>query len=130
VAATIIDDIDYNSSMTIPLEIMLRGNDRVFTETLVHPGDPATWTDRDIAAVLKNILIAIDRVQNPGKSEEPEVSLRGLSWIVHPSGNGVVIALEIHSASAVAGPFSVPESQLDGLITRALRAVTPAPVIH
>jgi hypothetical protein len=117
-------------SMTIPLEIMLRGNDRVFTETLMHPGDPGSWTDRDVAAVLKGILIAIDRVQHPEKTEEPEVSLRGLSWIVHPSGGGVVIALEIHTASAVAGPFNLAESQLDGLITRALRAAAPAPVVH
>src|SRR5690349_7013833 len=116
--------------MTIPLEIMLRGNDRVFTETLVHPGDPASWTDRDVAAVLKSVLIAIDRAQNPGKTDEPEVSLRGLSWIVHPSGSGVVIALEIHTASAVAGPFNVSESQLDGLITRALRSASPSPVVH
>jgi hypothetical protein len=116
--------------MTIPLEIMLRGNDRVFTETLVHPGDPASWTDRDLAAVLKAVLVTIDRVQNPGKTEEPEVSLRGLSWIVHRAPAGVVIALEIHTASAVAGPFNVPESQLDSLITRALRAETPNPVVH
>jgi len=116
--------------MTIPLEIMLRGNDRVFTETFVHPGDAGSWTDRDVAAVLKSILIAIDRVQNPEKTEEPEVSLRGLSWIVHPSGSGVVIAIEIHTASAVAGPFNLSESQLDGLITRALKASAPAPVVH
>jgi hypothetical protein len=116
--------------MTIPLEIMLRGNDRVFTETLVHPGDPASWTERDVTAILKRVLVAIDRIQNPGRPDEPEVSLRGLSWIVHPSGAGVVIALEIHSASAVAGPFALSESHLDTLITRALRAATPSPVVH
>ncbi len=116
--------------MTIPLEIMLRGSDRVFTETLVHPGDPASWTERDVTAVLKSVLVAIDRVQNPGRHEEPEVSLRGLSWIVHPSGSGVVIALEIHSASAVAGPFALSEPHLDALITRALRAAAPTPVVH
>ncbi len=116
--------------MTIPLEIMLRGNDRVFTETIVHAGEPASWTEGDIAEVLRNILLAIDRVQNPGKQEEPEVSLRGLSWIVHPSGDGVVIALEIHSASAVAGPLNASHAHLDALITRALRASTPATVIH
>jgi hypothetical protein len=116
--------------MTIPLEIMLRGNDRVFTETIVHPGEPSTWNERDIATVLKGILIAIDRAQNPGKSEEPEVSLRGLSWIVQPSGKGVVIALEIHTAAAVAGPLNLTESHLDGLITRALNAAKPTPVIH
>jgi hypothetical protein len=116
--------------MTIPLEIMLRGNDRVFTETIVHPGEPSSWHERDIATVLKRILIAIDRAQNPGKTEEPDVSLRGLSWIVHPSDKGVVIALEIHTASAVAGPLNLTESHLDGLITRALNAAKPTPVVH
>jgi hypothetical protein len=116
--------------MTIPLEIMLRGNNRVFTENLVHPGDPSTWNERDMATVLKGILLAIDRAQNPDKNEEPEVSLRGLSWIVHPSGKGVVIALEIHTASAVAGPLNLTESHLDGLITRALNVGKPTPVIH
>jgi hypothetical protein len=116
--------------MTIPLEIMLRGNDRVFTEAIVQPGEISTWTERDIAAVLKSILLTIDRVQNPGKAEEPEVSLRGLSWIVHPSDKGVVIAIEIHSASAVAGPLNTSQAHLDSLITRALRAATPSPVVH
>jgi hypothetical protein len=116
--------------MTIPLEIMLRGNDRVFTESIVHPGDPGTWNERDVATVLKRILVAIDRVMNPAKHEEPEVSLRGLSWIVHPSDKGVVIALEIHTASAVAGPLNLTESHLDNLITRALRLSAPTPVIH
>jgi hypothetical protein len=117
--------------MTIPLEIMLRGNDRVFTETIMQPGDPASWAEQDVAALLKNILLAIDRVQFPDKQEEPEVSLRGLSWIVHPSGSGVVIAIEISIASAVAGPLNLSEARLDSLITRALKAASPTPtVVH
>ena len=116
--------------MTIPLEIMLRGNDRVFTETLTLAGEPGTWNERDIGTLLKNMLVAIDRVQNPGKTAVPDVSLRGLSWIVHPSDKGVVIALEIHSASAVAGPLNLTAAHLDNLITRALRAAAPTPVIH
>jgi hypothetical protein len=116
--------------MTIPVEIMLRGNDRVFTESIVHPGEPGAWTAADLASILKSILVVIDRVQNPSKTEEPEVELRGLSWIVHPTAHGVVIALEIHTASAVAGPLNVPQQRLDDLIASAVRAARPAGVVH
>jgi hypothetical protein len=116
--------------MTIPVEIMLRGDDRVFTESVVHPGEPGNWTAADLGAILKNVLVIIDRVQNPSKAEEPEVELRGLSWIVHPTPHGVVIALEIHTASAVAGPLIIPQQRLDDLITNAVRAGRPAGVVH
>jgi hypothetical protein len=116
--------------MTIPVEIMLRGNDRVFTESVVHPGEPGTWTPKDFASILKSILIVIDRVQNPSKTEEPEVELRGLSWIVHPTADGMVIAIEIHTASAVAGPLNLPQQRLDDLITNAVRPARPAHVVH
>jgi hypothetical protein len=116
--------------MNIPVEIMLRGNDRVFTESVVHPGEPGTWTPADLASILKNILVVIDRVQNPAKTEEPEVGLRGLSWIVHPTAQGMVIALEIHTAAAVAGPLNMAQQKLDDLITNAVRASRPADVVH
>lgn len=116
--------------MTIPVEIMLRGDDRVYTNTLVQPGEPTAWTERDIAAVLKGVLVTIDRIQNPGKTEEPDVVLRGISWIVHPVETGVVIAMEIHTASVVAGPIALPSAQLETLITKALKSGTPGTVVH
>jgi hypothetical protein len=116
--------------VTIPLEIMLRGNDRVFTESIVHPGEPASWSAADLSSILKSILVAIDRVQNPNKAEEPEVGLRGLSWIVHPTPQGAVIALEIHTASAVAGPVNLPLPRLEELVGGAVRAARPADVVH
>jgi hypothetical protein len=116
--------------MTIPVEIMLRGNNRVFAHTVVQPGDPASWTAADMTAILKSILIAIDRAQHPGKTEEPEVGLRGLSWIVHPTSDGVVIALEIHTASAVAGPLTATQQRIDELVSGAVRASRPADVVH
>ena len=69
-------------------------------------------------------------IMNPSKTEEPEVGLRGLSWIVHPTADGVVIALEIHTASAVAGPVNMAQQRLDDLITNAVRASRPADVVH
>jgi len=117
--------------MTIPLEIMLRGNNHVFTDTIVHPVDPANWTDQDVATILRHVLVAINRVQKGAEADEPEVSLRGLSWIVHPSEAGVVIALEIHTAAAVAGPVALSPARLDDLITRALkRDAAGSVVVH
>jgi hypothetical protein len=116
--------------MTIPVEIMLRGDDRVYANTLVQPGEPTTWTERDIAAVLRAVLVAVERAQNPGKAEEPDVVLRGISWIVHPVESGVVIAMEIHTASVVAGPIALPSAHLETLITKALKSGTPGAVVH
>jgi len=74
--------------------------------------------------------LAIDRAKNPGASER-YVALRGFSWIVEPANGGVVIALEIPTGAAVAGPFDIPQRRLDALITRALAAARPkSPVVH
>lgn len=115
--------------MTIPVEIMLRGDDRVYTHNVVQPGEPTTWSEHDVAAVLKDILRAIDRIQNP-KSEQQDVALRGVSWIVHPIDGGMTIALEIHTALAVAGPIDLTQAQLDTLMTKALKTEAPASVVH
>ena len=116
--------------MNIPLEIMLRGNDQVFTESIPHPTEPGLWGVSDLSMILKRILITIDRVQHPGKTEVPDVELRGMSWIVHPTAQGVVIAMEIHTASAVAGPINLPQQRLEDLIASAVRASRPADVVH
>jgi hypothetical protein len=116
--------------MQIPLEIMLRGNNRVFTETLEHPIEPTQWTPADAGAVLKAMLLAISRVQSPEAPEAPEVVLRGVNWIVHPGDSGVVIAIEIHSASAVAGPLPIAQATLDALITQAVSGSAGPSVVH
>lgn len=117
--------------MTFDVEIMLRHDQRVFTETLTYPGDPGAWTDADAGAVLKQILHAIDRVMHPqGTRSDRPVSLRGMSWIVSPHQDGVVIAFEIHSASAVAGPFRVSAADLDGKVRRAVLAEQPVGTVH
>ena len=67
------------------------------------------------------MLLAIDRVKNPG-GEPRQVRLRGFSWIVEPTPGGVVIAMEITSGAAVAGPFDIAQRRLDGLIARVLEA--------
>jgi hypothetical protein len=116
--------------MTFDIEIVLRERNYAVTETLEHATSAADWTDLDVEAVLKGILLAIDRVKNPG-ADDRYVALRGFSWIVEPFEAGVVIALEIPSGAAVAGPFDIEQTRLDGMITRVLAAARPRPpVVH
>lgn len=116
--------------MTIPVEIMLRHDERVFTETIDHPRDVDAWTAVDLEQILKAILARIDRIQHPGRPEQPPVSLRGMNWIVSPYQQGVAIAFEIPSASAVAGPFSLAQEALERLMTEAFAASRPPTTIH
>ena len=113
------------------VEIVLRERDYAVTERIVHAGNaPADWTETDVEVVLKEILLAIDRVRNPNASSR-HVALRGFSWIAEPTSGGVVIAIEIPSGAAVAGPFSIEQPRLDRMITRVIAAARPSqPVVH
>jgi hypothetical protein len=115
--------------MQYNVEIVLRERDYAVTEEVHHSGNPPSeWTELDVERVLKSMLLAIDRVKNPG--DEPRlVRLRGFSWIVEPTDGGVVIAMEITSGAAVAGPFDIPQPRLDGLITRVLDAARETKVV-
>src|SRR5215203_6825278 len=112
--------------MTFDVEIVLRDRNYAVTEQLTQPGDPAQWTEREVEAVLKDILLSIDRAKNPAASDR-HVALRGFSWIVEPAEGGVVIAIEIPTGAAVAGPFAMPQAALDRLITSVLAATRPKP---
>lgn len=117
--------------MSIPVEIMLRGNERVYCEQVAQPAaDPSSWGEDEVGGILRAILLAIDRVQNPERADRPPVGLRGVNWIVSTYQAGVVVALEIHSASAVAGPLPMEAARLEDLIARAVRAAQPPPVVH
>lgn len=117
--------------MTFNVEIVLRERDYAVTEIIHHDGNrPGDWTELDVELVLKAMLLAIDRVKNPGAGDR-YVALRGFSWIVEPTEGGVVIALEIPSGAAVAGPFEIEQRALDGMITRVLTRARPNPsVVH
>jgi hypothetical protein len=118
--------------MTFPVEIVLRERNYAVTGHVVVPSHrpPADWTDDDVEGVLKQMLLAIDREKNPG-SDERHVALRGFSWIVEPIPEGVVIAIEIPSGAAVAGPFQIEQARLDGLIRRVIAAASPErPTVH
>jgi hypothetical protein len=120
--------------MTFDVEIVLRDRDYAITEQIPSPGagrrPPAEWNDRDVEQLLKDILLAIDRARNP-KSTQRFVALRGFSWIVEPTSDGVVIAIEIPMGAAVAGPFPVEHGTLDQIIRRVVAAASPhKPVVH
>ena len=114
---------------TFDVEIVLRERDYAVTQQLQQPLAPRQWTEAEVAAVLRDILLAIDRVKNPSATDR-YVALRGFSWIVEPAEGGVVIAIEIPSGAAVAGPFDIEQPALDGLIARVLSESNPKAVIH
>ena len=117
--------------MEIHLDIWLRGDNHATSE-VISPVDraPRAWTEGDVTAVLAEMLRALDRAKNPGTDPKRPVALRGFSWIVNPfETGGVVIALEMTLGAVVAGPFDATESELNGLIERAMasdRVVAPA----
>ena len=118
--------------MEFDIEIVLREQNVAKTVRLEYPVETSAWSDADVDAVLKQILLAIDHAKNPSASAR-FVALRGFSWIVEPVGGQVVIAIEIPMGAAVAGPFDIEQARLDAMIRRAIAAASlPAagPTIH
>lgn len=118
--------------MTYDVEIMLRGNERVYTERVHHIGNEvADWTVEDAATLMHSVLRTIDRVLNPDRPDDAATSLRGVNWIVNLFDGQPVVALEIHSASAVAGPFAIDSGRLESLLAEAVKMpMTSTGVVH
>ena len=117
--------------MRLTVEIMLRGNNHVFTETIVHPTDAASWTEDDVAVILREILRATAKAQDPAAQPPADIALRGMNWIVHPAADGgVVVAIEIHSAAVVAGPVPMAAEALEALIAKAVAAANRPGLVH
>ena len=108
-------------SAELQVDVWLRGTDFAKTQTMSGvPPDPASWTDHDVAKLLKAMLLAIYRAKNPD-STDSTVYLRGFSWIVNPyEEGGVVVAIEIQAGAAVSGPFTIDKQQLEDMVTRAI----------
>ncbi len=116
--------------MQFDVEIVLRETNNAVTERIEHGTEPRAWRELDVETVLKQILLAIDRVKNPSAGAR-HVALRGFSWIVEPLGDEVVIAIEIPMGAAVAGPFAIDSRRLDEMIRRVIAAAAmPGPTIH
>jgi hypothetical protein len=126
--------------MMFPVEVVLRGRDSATTESVsVAHGEPVTWDDAAVRDVLVAVLRAIGRAQDPETPADRPVVLQGFSWIVEPLDGQVVIAIEIPTGAAVAGPFAVGQAELDQMITRVIRAerqaeaprlTPPTPTVH
>ena len=119
---------------TFNVEVVLKGRDFAVTESVSVPhGEPATWDAVAVRDVLVEILRAIGRAENP-RAQHRDVILTGFSWIVEPTDNEVVIAIEIPMGAAVAGPFAVGQARLDALITKVLKTerelASPPPTVH
>jgi hypothetical protein len=116
--------------MQYDVEIVLRERNYAVTATIEHGIDPGTWVERDVKVVLEQILRAIDRAKNPD-NPAAHVALRGFSWIVEPVEGGVVIAIEIPTGAAVAGPFAIDHEKLDSMVRRVIAAAAiPRATIH
>jgi hypothetical protein len=118
--------------MRYPIEIVLREHNEAVSDSVQTAVPAHDWSDPDVETVLKAMLLAIDRLRNPKIAEADRyVALRGFSWIVEPTDGGVVIAIEIPSGAAVAGPFDIPQPRLDAMVRRVLAVASPArPTVH
>lgn len=111
--------------MEFQVDVWLRGTDFARTQTISGIGlDPSAWTDQDVSKLLKAMLLSIHRAKNPDSTDTP-VFLRGFSWIVSPfEDSGVVVAIEMQTGAAVAGPFRIDEKQLEEMVSRAIAQQT------
>ena len=110
--------------MEFPVEIWLRGDNHATTDTIAPvQREPRAWTDGDVAAVLEEMLRALERARHPESPRDRPVALRGFSWIVSPyESGGVVIAIEMTLGAVVGGPFDVTEGELTSAISRVMAA--------
>ena len=117
--------------MTFDVEVLLKGTDKVVTETVAYDGsEPSGWTDTDVREVLLSTLRVFDRVDSGVSDGRGEVSLRGLSWIVTDADPGVAIAIEIPSGAVAAGPFALPADELTQMIARVISSDRGSDGVH
>lgn len=117
--------------MTVDIDVWLRGTNEAKThrlEGIEH--EPSAWTEADVRKVLEGMLRVMRRMTQPSEALQP-IALRGLSWIVNPyESGGVVLAIEITLGAAIAGPFDIDQSRLEGIVARVLAPVAPPPAVH
>ena len=110
--------------MDITVDVWVRGDNHATTHVIrpVHR-EPREWTDTDVTSLLEAMLRMLDRAKHPDAPADRAVALRGFSWIVNPfESGGVVIAIEMTLGAIVAGPFDIPERELNTLIQSVLAA--------
>jgi hypothetical protein len=114
----------------IDVDVWVRGRQDATTARIEGVPDEASgWTDEDVRALLEQMLLALDRARNPG-GDQPQVSLRGFSWIVSPEGRGVLVHLELQTGTVSAGPFAIDEARLTEMISRVMGGPKPSRLVH
>jgi hypothetical protein len=115
----------------VEVDVLVRGSQHAVTRQIASvPVDASTWTDADVRQLLSEMLLALERENNPD-GDRPPVTLRGFSWVVSPfDEDGVVLHLEMQLGTASAGPFALEEQQLTAMVTRVMRAAEPADRRH
>jgi hypothetical protein len=110
--------------MDISIDVWLRGDIHATTQQVRGVvREPRAWTDEDVSHLLVAMLRAMKQASDPGADPDQPIALRGFSWIVNPfEAGGVVVAIEMSLGAAVAGPFDVPERELNEKIQRVLDA--------
>jgi hypothetical protein len=120
-----------NRQSVMEVDVWVRGTAEALTRPLPNvSAESGSWTDGDVRALLTEMLLALERVKNPG-GDTPTVSLRGFSWIVSPEANGVLVHLELQIGTVSAGPFAIDERRLIEMIGRVISGGTVASaVVH
>src|SRR4026207_1993628 len=104
----------------IDVDVWVRGRQGAVTEKIAElDADAASWTDAEVKDLLEGMLLALERVNNPG-GIPPEVTLRGFSWIVSPDDGGGMPHLEMQLGTVSAGPFAIGEQRFTEMIARVL----------
>jgi hypothetical protein len=112
------------------VDVWVRGTNDARTEPLRGvPADAVAWSEDDVRTLLTEMLLALERVRNPG-GEIPTVVLRGFSWIVSQETGGVLVHLEMKMGTASAGPFGIDEATLTGMIARVMTAPDTGQTVH
>jgi hypothetical protein len=110
--------------------VWVRGRQDAATERIAGIDQNAqSWTDVDVKKLLEGMLLALERVNNPG-GIPPEVTLRGFSWIVSPDDGGVLLHLEMQLGTVSAGPFAIGEQRFTEMIARVLGGPKVSTLVH
>jgi len=114
----------------IDVDVWVRGRQGAVTERIAElDADAASWTDAEVKDLLEGMLLALERVRNPG-GIPPEVTLRGFSWIVSPDKGGVLLHLEMQIGTVSAGPFAIDEARLTDMISRVMGGPKVSTLVH
>jgi len=114
----------------IEVDVWVRGRQDAATEQIGGISQNASsWTDSDVKKLLEGMLLALERVNNPG-GIPPEVTLRGFSWIVSPDDGGVLLHLEMQLGTVSAGPFALDEQRFTEMIARVLGGPKVSTLVH